>query len=215
VQHFPFLPSNKGDRRQRGESGATLVEFALVIPVVFFVFLALLELALGFNSFVGVNRASQHAAHLASIAGNQVGADCLILSQIEEDIAAPTRRTSIIDVRIQRTSLAGNWAYQQQLYERDTSVAPWQCELPNGDPASLPYKITENTYPETSRCTSLKGCPAMPPLGARSTVDNIAVGVKYRHDWLTPFPSIITTLPGGTAGWTFVQRNIFRMEPTL
>ncbi len=214
MQHFPFLPSNKGDRRQRGESGATLVEFALVIPIVFFVFLALLEMALGFNSFVGVNRASQHAAHLASIAGNQVGADCLILSQIEEDIAAPTRRTSIIDVRIQRTSLAGNWAYQQNLYHRSGSM---DCTLPNGDPVTLPYELdlVERTYPEDKRCSALKGCPAMPPLGARSTVDNIAVGVKYRHDWLTPFPSIITTLPGGTAGWTFVQRNIFRMEPTL
>ena len=201
--------SDSEDRRESGESGQTLVEFALVIPILFFAFTALLELALGFNAFVGVNRASQQAAHLASVAGNQSGADCLILSQIEEHIAAPTRKTSIIDVRIQRTSLAGNWAYQQQLYTRGGSL---ECTMPNGDEVSLPYTQMESGYPEDQRCTALKGCPT---LDDRSTVDNIAVGIKYRHDWVTPFPSIITSLPGGTEGWTFTQRNIFRMEPTL
>ncbi len=86
------------------------------------------------------------------------------------------------------------------------------CTLPNGDEITLPYTLTENAYPESERCTALKGCPA---LQGRSTVDNIAVGVKYRHDWITPMASVITSLPGGKAGWTFTQRNIFRMEPTL
>lgn len=195
--------------QREGEQGQTLVEFSLAIPIVFLTFMALIELALGFNAFVGVNRASQQAAHLAAIAGNQAGTDCLILQGIEETVEAPNRRQAIIDVRIQRTSLAGNWAYQQQLYTRSGSM---DCTLPDGTEVRLPYTHTENAYPEDQRCTALKGCPS---LGNRSTVDNIAVGIKYRHDWTTPMSAIITSLPGGTAGWTFTQRNIFRMEPTL
>lgn len=194
----------RGDQR-----GQTLVEFSVAIPIVFLTFMAIIELALGFNAFVGVNRASQQAAHLAAIAGNQVGTDCLILQGIEESVDAPNRRAAIIDVRIQRTSLAGNWAYQQQLYTRGGSM---DCTLPDGTDIKLPYTQTEAAYPEDQRCTALKGCPSM---GNRSTVDNIAVGIKYRHDWITPMSAIITSLPGGTAGWTFTQRNIFRMEPTL
>lgn len=190
------------------DSGQTLVEFALVIPMVLLLFMAVIELALGFNAFVGLNRASQHAAHTASIAGNQAGADCLILSQIEEDVATPNRREAIIHVLIQRTSLAGNWPYQQQLWERNFSTT---CTLPSGDDITIPYSLTENGYPEDQRCPALKGCPAM----NRSTVDNIAVGIRYRHDWITPMAAIITSLPGGTAGWNFTQRNIFRIEPTL
>lgn len=202
------LTASWGVHRE-GERGQTLVEFSLAIPIVFLTFMALIELALGFNAFVGVNRASQQAAHLAAIAGNQVGTDCLILQGIEQGVDAPNRRQAIIDVRIQRTSLAGNWAYQQQLYTRGGSM---DCTLPDGTEIALPYTQTEAAYPEDQRCTALKGCPS---LGSRSTVDNIAVGIKYRHDWITPMSAIITSLPGGTAGWTFTQRNIFRMEPTL
>ena len=68
------------------QRGQTLVEFALVIPVVLFLLMALLEVALAFNAFVGINRVSQFGAHLASIMTNQQGADCLILQQIEEHV---------------------------------------------------------------------------------------------------------------------------------
>ncbi len=170
--------------------------------------MAVIELALGFNAFVGINRASQHAAHLASIAGNQAGADCLILSQIEEDVAAPTRREAIIHVVIQRTSLAGNWPYQEQRWERYGST---DCTLPDGTEVAIPYSLTTNGYAEDQRCPALKGCPAL----GRSTVDNIAVGIRYRHDWITPLAAIIPSLPGGQLGWNFTQRNIFRIEPTL
>lgn len=198
-----------GSRRDR-DSGQTLVEFALAIPLVLLLFMAVIELALGFNAFVGLNRASQHAAHLASIAGNQQGADCMILEQIEGDVTVPNRREAIIEVLIQRTSLAGNWAYQQQKWERTGST---DCTLPNGDEITVPYELTpDSDYPESERCPALKGCPSMDD---RSTVDNIAVGIKYRHDWTTPLAAVITSLPGGKLGWNFTQRNIFRIEPQL
>jgi len=61
--------------------------------------MGLLEFALAFQATLGINRASQQAALLASEAGNTNGADCLILQQVEADIgpvvvdAFPARRT--------------------------------------------------------------------------------------------------------------------------
>ena len=48
---------------------------------------------------------------------------------------------------------------------------------------------------------------------ARSTVDNIGVAIRYRHQWVTPLNAIYDFFGGGNFGWEFTQRNIFRMEP--
>jgi hypothetical protein len=186
-----------------------LVEFALAIPLVLLLFMGVIELALGFNAFIGLNRASQHAAHLASIAGPQEGADCLILQQIEQDVSAPNNREAIEFVLIQQTSLTGNFARRENRWERNGTTP--DCELPNGELISVPYVLADGSdYPESERCSALKGCG-----DGHSTVDNIAVGIRYRHDWITPLAAIITSLPGGKLGWNFTQRNIFRIEPTL
>jgi len=208
VPGFLHTTTEAGAPRRHRDSGQTLVEFALAIPIVLLLFMSVIELALGFNAFIGLNRASQQAAHTASVAGGQIGADCLILQQIEEDVTTPNRREAILQVVIQQTSLTGNFPYLENRWERNGTST--DCELPNGDPITVPYQLTVADYPESERCSALKGCGV-----GHSTVDNIAVGIRYRHDWITPMSAIITSLPGGTAGWTFTQRNIFRIEPTL
>lgn len=204
--------------RRRGpqttdQRGQTLVEFALVIPVVLFLLMALLEVALAFNAFVGINRVSQFGAHLASIMTNQQGADCLILQQIEEHVDVPNRRENIVAVVVERTALAGNRAFAEMHYQRSGQT---QCTLPDGTDITVPYTLQASAlpaYPEAERCPVLKGCPA---LGAdRTTVDNIGVRVRYRHEWVTPLSAASGFLPGGSEGWAFTQRNIFRMEPAL
>lgn len=188
--------------RRHDEAGQGLVEFALVVPLVLLLFMGILELALAFNAFVGLNRASQWGAHLAATLGNQAGADCDILSAIESEVLVPNDRTRIQEVVIERMPLAGNDAYpgQKQRYTRSTSLST-NCTL------------TLAGYPEAQRCPVLAGCPSLTP--ARSTVDNIGVSIRYRHLWVTPLNSLFGFFAGGDTGWTFVQRNIFRLEPTL
>jgi hypothetical protein len=206
--------TNHGEADGPG-SGQTLVEFALVIPLIMLIVMAVFEFALGFNAFVGLNRASQNAAHLAAITGNQSGADCLILSEIEQDVQPPNAASEIRSVIIERTAMAGNVSYQQQTYAKP---GLWDCTLPDGTDVTVPYTPAANAnglpgYPEEQRCPVLGGCAALDP--PRSTVDNVGVRVQYRHRWVTPLSSIMDALPGGANGWTFTQRNIFRMEPSL
>jgi Flp pilus assembly protein TadG len=197
-----------------GQAGQGLVEFALVIPLVLLLFMAILELALAFNAFVGLNRASQVGGHLASMLGNQAGADCEILTEIERDVMVPNDADKIMEVVIERMPLAGNDAYpgEKQRYTRSTSLST-DCTLTDGTTVSVPYTLTTAGYPESQRCPVLAGCPTLTP--ARSTVDNVGVDIRYRHVWATPLNALFGFFAGGDTGWTFVQRNIFRLEPTL
>ena len=112
---------------------------------------------------------------------------------------------------IERTSLAGNKAYLKQRWTR-TGV-PFTCTLPDLTSTTVPYRLDVNTYPEDQRCPALAGC-WRGTLNERSTVDNIGVSINYWHRWATPLNAVYDFFGGGDNGWTFTQRNIFRMEPT-
>ncbi len=202
-------------RSNEGQRGQALVEFALVVPILTVVFMAVFEIALALNAVVGVNRASQQAAHTAAIMGSRPGSDCIILRDIEEDVTRAQDRTKIIDVIIERTAMVGNTSYQKQTYYRTGTLA--DCILPDGTTIQRPLRrwIRRSDYPESVRCSTLTGCPAMGLIPARSTVDNVGVNIRYRHLWATPLNAIYSVFGGGDMGWTITQRNIFRMEPTL
>jgi Flp pilus assembly protein TadG len=195
------------------ESGQSLVEFALILPLIAILMMGLLEFALAFQATLGINRASQQAALLASEAGNTNGADCLILQQIESDIGPPNDRSNILEIQIQRTGPGGGTVYAKQTYGRGGTTS---CTLNDGSTISVPYTRSTNTYPDDQRCNVLDGCPAMTP--ARTTVDTIGIQIRYRHDWRTPLAAIMKLIDGtGPSGatWTFQKRNVFRMEPML
>jgi Flp pilus assembly protein TadG len=195
-------------------AGQAMVEFAMVIPFLIVLLMALLELALALNASMSVTRASQNGAHFAATAGNTAGADCLILQEVESHVSVPNNAANISEVVIERTALAGNLSYAQQKWARSGETT---CTLPNGDEAKVPYSLIVNGYPESQRCSVLRGCPLMTP--PRSTVDNIGVIIRYRHDWVTPLNGALDLIAGSSndasGGWNFEQRNIFRIEPTL
>ena len=61
-------------RRQDSSTGQTLVEFALVFPMFFILFLGVIEFAFSFNAILAVNFASRNAALAAAEAGATGGA---------------------------------------------------------------------------------------------------------------------------------------------
>ena len=199
--------------RRPASRGQAVAEFALLVPLLFVLIMGLIEFAVAFNAVLGVNRASQNGAHVASIAGNNLGSDCLILQQIEQDMQPPLNRSRIQTVEIQRSALAGNVVYAQNSYSR---VGSMSCELISGTTVTVPYTRTENGYPVNQRCNVLSGCASYSP--PRSTVDNVGVMIRYRYDWVTPLGDLIPFVGGdrdASRGWTFQKRNVFRMEPNL
>ena len=53
------VSSSRRATEGHNQAGQTLVEFALVIPIIMLLFMAVLEFAVAFNAFIGLNRASQ------------------------------------------------------------------------------------------------------------------------------------------------------------
>ncbi len=193
-------------RRGTGRSdGQTLVEFALVFPMFFTLFLGVIEFAFAFNAILGVNFASRNAALAAAEAGTTGGADCVILNGIESDIAAPANHANIIKVEIYRAKSNGD-DYTPAERTTYTRVSSMPCIYPDGTTATLPYTRTGNGYPELNRCNILAGCG-----GTHTTIDHIGVRIYYSHPYVTP----LETFVGTGSGIIFDRSNVMRMEPIL
>jgi Flp pilus assembly protein TadG len=200
--------------RAHQDRGQSLAEFALLVPLFFLVLMGLIEFAFGFNALLNTNYASRGAGLIAAQVGNTNAADCLILNQVEQLTTAPADKSQISQVDIQRTNPSGSTVYAADTYVRSGSTS---CTLPDGSTMAVPYHATASGYPPSQRCTVLppNGCPSMSP--ARTTVDTIAVQITYVYTWHTPLRALMGIFGGNLSGtgYTFVQRNAFRMEPTL
>lgn len=196
-----------GRRRQRGQ---TLVEFALAFPIFWTVLLGVIEFAFAFNAVLSVNFASRNAALVAAEAGNGLGADCVILLQIEQDIQAPASANRVRRVDIYRTNRSGAMQGSPTIYIRNGGP-PTTCTYSDGTSVTVPYNRSANDYPEAGRCNVLAGCPAYPPIPARSQVDTVGVKIEYDHAWVTPLHSFL----GQGPNFAVDRANAMRMEPVL
>lgn len=205
--------SARSDRFRGDEDGQTLVEFALLFPLLVILVMAIIEFSLAFNAVLGINRASEQAVLVASEAGNDSASDCYILKQVEDAITPPNTELNVDNVKIQRTNPSGTTAYAAQTYDRIGSTS---CTLPDGSSLTVPYSLTSGGYSPAERCNVIAGCSTMSP--AHSTVDTIGVQVRYQYTWKTPLASLLRAV-GGSGSWgtglTFNKRNVMRIEPIL
>ncbi len=199
-----------GSPPTHGGRGQTLVEFALVVPLFLVVMLAIVEFAFVFNAVLATNFASRTAALAAAEAGNDTGADCVILRGVEREVGAPADKSRITAVRIYRSDTNGKqMGSAVNVYTRTGSTT---CDLIDGTTVTVPYKISGTPgYPASDRCNVLLGCPAGPS-GSHPGLDTIGVDVQYSHQWRTPLNNF---LPGSGSGYIFDRSNAMRMEPVL
>lgn len=209
----PVRRAKAGAPRGR-QGGQSLVEFALLVPLFLLLMMGLVEFALAFNALLNTNYASRGAGLIAAEAGNNSAADCLILNEIETKITPPAEKPQISRVEIQRTNASGSSILASSAYQRSGSTT---CTLIDGTTMSVPYSAISSGYPPSQRCTVLppSGCTLMTP--ARTTVDTVAVQITYVYPWHTPLRPLMAAFGGSLtgSGFTFDQRNVFRMEPTL
>jgi Flp pilus assembly protein TadG len=196
-------------RRRLSQRGQAMLEFAIILPILMLMIMSVIEFALAFNSSLGINRASQDAALVGAEAGSLPGADCMILTKIEQEINPPIDKNEIQGVNIQRTNPSGTTVFGQNSYVRGGTMT---CTLADGTPITVPYTSTGTGYPVNQRCSIQSGCPTMTP--ARTTVDTIGVQINLRYRLRTPLSALMGMFNGGTSGtMDFTQRNAFRMEP--
>jgi hypothetical protein len=193
------MASHPGDVR-REENGQSLVEFALVVPVLMLLIVGLVEFALAFNSRDSVFFASRDASMLAAEGGRIAGTDCVVLDRVERDIVSPARPVRVQTVKIFWSDKNGNeLSGVENLYTRTGSTT---CSYGGGTTLTVPYSLTTALYPESLRCDALAGCG-----GGHTSPDNIGVTVTYQHSWATSVAKI------SLGAMTFNITSATRVEP--
>lgn len=197
-------------RRDRSR-GQALVEFALVFPLFMFVMLGLVEFAFVFNAVLATNFSSRTAALLAAEAGNQAGADCVILQSVDDEITAPADDSRVVSVDIYWSDTHGvQKGSARTTYARGGSTT---CTYAGGVTVTVPYTRTTNAYPEAERCNMLDGCTGTTAgFSHANGLDTVGVRVTYSHLWKTPLENFLRT---GGSGFIIDRSNAMRMEPIL
>ncbi len=191
--------------RRRGR-GQALVEFSLVFTIFITMLMGFIEFAFMFNALLSIGHATRDAALIAAEAGDNTGADCAILAQVEKDVSAPADPSRITQVVIYRSDQNGAViGGQQNVYLRTGTTT---CTMSDGTSLTVPYSISGSVaYPADTRCNVQAGCP-----DSTHPLETIGVKVVYQHSWVTPLANLVAL--GGT-GTTLTQSNAMRMEPVL
>jgi hypothetical protein len=185
---------------RREDAGQSLVEFALVLPVLMMMIVGLVEFALAFNSRDSVFFAARDASMLAAEGGRIAGTDCVVLDRIERDIVSPARPVRVQTVKIFWSDRNGvEQGGQENLYTRAGSLT---CVYGNGTSLTVPYTLTTALYIEANRCDVLAGCG-----GLHTTPDNIGVTITYQHTWVSSVAQI------SLSGLLFNITSATRIEP--
>jgi Flp pilus assembly protein TadG len=205
-----------------GSPGQSLVEFALVVPLFMVILMAVIEFAFLLNGQLSINFATRDAALIAAEAGNAVGADCVVLQKVEQDVTAPANRANISQVRIfwtnadgQPLDTSGNvttFGSATQAADTYTRSGTTTCTFADGTTLTVPYSpVGTASYPDSARCNDIlgtaEGCQPGHP-----GIDTIGVQVTYFDTWKTPLHNLIGLLG---SGWTLTESNQMRMEPVL
>lgn len=190
-------------RYGRDQRGQSIVEFALVLPLLLLLVLGLVEFSFILNSRNTVGFASRDASMLAAEGGSKAGTDCIVLNAVERDIVSPARAIRVTQVVVYWSDRNGQQiGGNANVYDR---VGSTTCTYGDGSTVTVPYTLTSAGYVEDARCDVLAGCG-----GAHTGVDIVAVRVAYQHQWLTSFARIT-----GSGGVSFTETTATRIEPQL
>ena len=203
------MSMRRGGRRRpagRRSQGQALVEFSLVVTIFITMTMGFIEFAFVFNALLSIGHATRDAALIAAEAGDDTGADCAILAQVEKDVSAPADPARITQVVIYRSDQNGAViGGEQNVYLRTGTTT---CQMSDGSSVTVPYSISGTAgYLPVDRCNVQVGCP-----DSTHPLETIGVKVVYQHAWVTPLANLVSL--GGT-GATLTQSNAMRMEPVL
>lgn len=174
-------------RLRRDEGGATLVEFAIVMPILFTLIIGISEFGLAFKDWLSVSNASREGARMGAVSGDHIDADCFILEAVVEAFAGAADIDQVVELWIFKANSDGTPSGQRNVYT-----------YLGGDPADCGNWGSTIGWPSGTRNV----------VSGSNPLDILGVRITYEHDWITglgPF--------SGTATWT--EDTIMRLEPEI
>ncbi len=190
--------------RNSRESGASIIEAAIVVPILLLVVIGIMEYGLAFKDYLTVSYLSREGARIGALAGDDMTADCAILVGLG-DLVTSNDLDRIREIHIYKanpsTGAQGS-AYNRALYNPGND--PTQCTGQTGGQSGDGWTISYvgGGYSPTSR-----GVAVSATVGG-SNLDLIGVRVILDRNWVTGFGPF-----SGSA--TVDESTITRMEPEV
>lgn len=196
--------------RSRGtakERGATLVEFAIVMPVFFMMLFGIVEMGLAFHNRIAIDDAVQTAGSLGSALGNDVDADIEILDRLAASLGQLSNNgTDIVRfVEIYKVNPDGTPSGSLNFYEFKYTADPLQCDWDPCPQGSAPVNYSGWTWSPDSRNVEV------------GSLDVIGVKAYFAHNWITGmFPMSHRPCTKGAKNTTcWVEETTMRLEPLI
>jgi len=187
---------HQGFKRRAGTRGSTLVEAAIVLPIILLVVLGTVEIGLAFKDFLTVGAMSRDGARIAALSARDDVSDCAVLKGIAA-IGTQGDIEKITGVEIYKAAegsgtqgVTNYWTYNGG--DADICTVPY-------DPVNDGWDPGASSYPPISRNTTIYVTP--PP-----NLDIIGVRITMNHDWITGFPPF-------RGSFTINETTITRVEP--
>lgn len=174
--------------RDKKERGASLVEFSLVLPILFLVLVGIFEIGMAFKSYLTVAYLAREGARLAAFTGTDINADCLTVISLANQMA-PQDLAKLDRIEIFKANAAGN----------PTPGFVNTFRLTGADKNNCAHWTGSRPWVSTSRQTEVSpsGTPALDVIGVRLVIT---------HRWITQFPPFYGNL-------SVNENTIVRMEP--
>jgi Flp pilus assembly protein TadG len=180
---------------ERPESGAAIVEMAILLPILIMLVMGIVELGGAFKSYLTTSNAVRDGTRILSARGTDETGDCIAVVKAAEALTLGNDLSRLDRIEI------------------------FQASPSTGDPIAG----TINTYSNPSGDPTL--CDSTPPncgswtcsiqqdysernalVGADVSPDLIGMRIVYTHDWLTG-------IPPWTGSITIDEQTISRLEP--
>lgn len=180
--------------RADDDRGATIVEFAIVVPVLILITFAIFEFGLAFYEYLTVERATNEGARTAAFMGTDPTADCVAVGA-----AAVTLTADMVDridrIEVYRADADGNQlGGQTNTWTVDTSDTGILC-------GGVHWNVAEAWAP-TDRQTEA------PLDGGDPQLDLLGVRVVVERQWVTSFGPFSGT-------YDINETSLIRVEPEL
>jgi len=177
----------------RPQRGATIVEAALVFPILILIIMGILEIGLAFKDYLTVSYISREAARVGALAGDDADADCSILKAIGT-VATASDLAKISSIQIYKASVNGTQGVTNfAIFEGGD---PSLCNVP-AQPSDS-WEINPVGWPATSRQAAV----------GDDALDIIGVRVIMTHNWVTNFVPFRGSI-------TIDESTITRLEPKV
>ena len=174
---------------RKSEKGASLVEVALVLPLLLTLAIGLAEIGFLVIDYVTVTNAARSGARTGAALAKDAGTDQAILNVVEEDLCNLGFGSAVV-VRIFKANADGSMSSSQNNY----SAGSLNC----GDSTSHAFTCDALeggcNWAESSRNNS-------PP----NNFDRLGVRIEFTHNWVTNFLPLPNT--------NFLETAIMQLEP--